>query len=193
MSLRGGASRTRTGDLLGAIHPVFRPRTGLFAARFGRAPGVPQHLPQYFAPDLQSDACLCRQRRAHTTTQCTRPFEGPTRLPAGRRARQASGGASRGSRRGVAASHPGHCQTRRDVHQDETEIIRPTARRVLWTPSGGHPRSQRSLRLPQARCFGALGEQTRVLRGELGGPPTPPRVRISHLYAEATHRKLAHA
>jgi hypothetical protein len=30
-----GASRTRTGDLLGAIHPLFGARTGLFAALFG--------------------------------------------------------------------------------------------------------------------------------------------------------------
>jgi hypothetical protein len=47
-----GATRTRTGDLLGAIQLLFRARNGLFAAGFRRVPGVSQHLPQHFCTRL---------------------------------------------------------------------------------------------------------------------------------------------
>ena len=42
-----GASRTRTGVLLGAIHSLFRTRTLCFAGLLGRAPVTPQYLPQH--------------------------------------------------------------------------------------------------------------------------------------------------
>src|SRR5918996_3253924 len=47
-----GASRTRTGDLLGAIQPSSHVESASFAALYGRAPGAPQHLPQQSAPRL---------------------------------------------------------------------------------------------------------------------------------------------
>src|ERR687892_725761 len=51
-AFRHGASRTRTGDLLGAIQPSSHVESASFAALYGRAPGVPQHLPQQSAPRL---------------------------------------------------------------------------------------------------------------------------------------------
>jgi len=51
-----GASRTRTGDLLGAIQPPSYAESYSFAALYGGAPGVPQHLPQQSAPRLAEAA-----------------------------------------------------------------------------------------------------------------------------------------
>jgi len=61
-----GASRTRTGDLLGAIQPSSHVESASFAALYGRAPGVPQHFPQQSAPRLaeaRGPGQVCRSHR----------------------------------------------------------------------------------------------------------------------------------
>src|SRR5206468_4327368 len=62
-------SRTRTGDLLGAIQPSSHVERASFAALYGRAPGVPQHLPQQCAPRLaeaRDPGQVCRRHRKGT-------------------------------------------------------------------------------------------------------------------------------
>ena len=53
-----GASRTRTGDLLGAIEPLSHTESDAFAAVYGRASGAPQHLPQHLHRVVQRHEIL---------------------------------------------------------------------------------------------------------------------------------------
>ena len=75
--LRGfhGASGTRTRALLGAIQPPSHAESASCAALYGRAPGVPQHLPQQSAPRLaeaRDPGCRRHRKGARASTSMVR-------------------------------------------------------------------------------------------------------------------------
>jgi hypothetical protein len=102
-----GASRARTGDLLGAIHSPSPANKASFPALLGRAPGVPQQFPQ------QSDSCsplgqrLCRSSldastpRAPDVVHFCRPFSTKTTSIPGRPNRPRAAAEQLGARRGA--------------------------------------------------------------------------------------------
>jgi hypothetical protein len=74
-----GASRTRTGDLLGAIQLPSHPESASYAALCSRAPGVPQHLPQQSAARLARAAGERLHRKGGVDGSS--PAEGCAKVP----------------------------------------------------------------------------------------------------------------